>query len=63
MFANGYDGEGEQVAWPLDNAHISSQILLIIENGETGEFTIHLNTAENIKTIRIFANSYNISPP
>ena len=63
MFASGYDGEGEKVSWTLDSAHISGQILLILENGETGEFTIHFNTAENIETIRIFADSYNVPPP
>jgi len=63
MFANGYDGEEEQVAWTLDSAHVAGQILRYLENGETGEFTIHLNPAENIETIRIFADSYNVPPP
>jgi hypothetical protein len=63
MFADGYDGEGEQVAWTLDAAHIAGQILRYLDNGETGEFTIHLNMAENIETIRIFADSYNQAPP
>jgi hypothetical protein len=63
MFADGYDGEGEQVAWTLDAAHIAGQILRYLDNGETGEFTIHLNPAENIETIRIFADSYNVPPP
>jgi hypothetical protein len=62
MFANGYNGEGEQVAWTLDSAHISGQILLKFENGETCEFTIHLNMAEDMKTIRIFVDSYNVPP-
>lgn len=63
MFADGYDGEGEKVAWTLDADHISGQILRYLDNGETGKFTIHLNAAENIETIRIFAYSYFEHPP
>ena len=63
MFADGYDGEEEQVAWTLDQAHVAGQILRYLDYGETGEFTIHLNPAENIETIRIFADSYNVPPP
>jgi hypothetical protein len=63
MFAEGYDGKGKQVAWTLDATHISGQILRYLDNDETGEFTIFLNTAENIETIRIFANSYDQPPP
>jgi len=46
LLPEGYDGEGEQVAWTLDAALIFGQILLIIENGETGEFTIHRQCPE-----------------
>ncbi|MFC1918999.1 hypothetical protein ACFLWW_03410 [Chloroflexota bacterium] len=63
IWAEGYDETGKQVAWTLDAAHIAGQIGLHLENGENGEFTLHLNTAENIKTIRIFANNYSVTPP
>ncbi|MFC1982091.1 hypothetical protein ACFLUN_01270 [Chloroflexota bacterium] len=63
IWAEGYDEAGKQVAWTLDAAHIVGQIGLHLENGENGEFTLHLNTAENIKTIRIFANNYSVTPP
>jgi hypothetical protein len=63
MYAEGYDAAGKQVSWTLDAAHIVGQILLHLENEETGQFTLHLNIADNIKSIRIFANNYAIVPP
>jgi hypothetical protein len=63
MWAEGYDATGERVAWTLDAAHIVGQIGLQLENGETGQFTLHLNMADNIKSIRIFANNYAVNPP
>lgn len=63
MYAEGYDETGKQVAWTLDIAHIAGQIGLHLENDETGTFILHLNIAENIKSIRIFANNYNVPPP
>ncbi len=63
MYAEGYDDTGKQVSWTLDAANIAGQIGLHLENEETGQFTLHLNTAENIKSIRIFANNYSVTPP
>ncbi len=63
MYAQGYDASGQQVAWTLDAAHIAGQIGLRLEKDETGQFALHLNAAENIKSIRIFANNYSIAPP
>ena len=63
MYAGGYDKTGKQVAWTLDASNILGQILLNLETGETGEFTLHLNPAENIKSITIFASNYPIPPP
>ncbi len=63
MYAEGYDELGKQVSWTLDAAHIAGQIGLHLENGETGEFTLHLNFSDNTKSIRIFANNYSVSPP
>ncbi len=63
MYAEGYDEKGQQVAWTLDAAHIAGQIGLHLENGETGEFTTHLNFSENIKSIRIFAYTSPIPIP
>lgn len=63
MYAEGYDEAGEQVAWTLDAAHIAGQIGLHLEYKETGEFTLHLNSSEDIRTIRIFANNYSVTPP
>ena len=63
MYAEGYDSSGKQVSYTLDTAHISGQIGLHLENEETGQFTLHLNMAEDIKSIRIFANNYAITPP
>ena len=63
MYAEGYDEAGKQVAWTLDAAHISGQIGLHLEYGETGEFTLHLNLSENTRTVWIYANNYNVTPP
>lgn len=63
MYAEGYNKAGEQVAWTLDAAHIAGQIGLHLEYEETGEFTLHLNLSEDIRTIQIFANNYSVTPP
>jgi len=63
MYAEGYDEAGEQVAWTLDAAHIAGQIGLHLEYEETGEFILHLNLSENVRTIRILANNYSVTPP
>jgi hypothetical protein len=63
MYAEGYDETGKQVAWTLDAAHIAGQIGLHLETGATGEFTLHLNSTQNIKSIRIFASNYPRTPP
>lgn len=63
MWAGGYDKTGKQVAWTLDAAHLPGHIGLHLENDEVGQFTLHLNMADNIKSIRIFANNYPITPP
>ncbi|MFC1865374.1 DUF6174 domain-containing protein [Chloroflexota bacterium] len=63
MWAEGYDEMGEQVAWTLDDAHLSGHILLNLETEETGEFIIHLNYPYNVNSIRIYANNYPIVPP
>jgi hypothetical protein len=63
MYAEGYNEAGKQVAWTLDAAHIAGQIGLHLEHEETGEFTLHLNLSEGIRTIRIYANNYSVTPP
>jgi hypothetical protein len=63
MYAEGYDDTGKQVAWTLDAAHIAGQIGLHLEKGETTKFTLHLNFTASTKSIRIFANNYNLTPP
>ena len=63
MYAEGYDEAGKQIAWTLDADHIAGQIGLYLGYGETGEFTLHLNLSDGIRTIRIYANNYNVAPP
>jgi hypothetical protein len=63
MWAAGYDEVGNQVSWTLDAAHIIGQIGIHLEKDELGQFTLHLNTAQKMKGIRIFANNYAIDPP
>ncbi len=61
--AAGYDAEGKQVSWTLDEAYIPGQIALDLETEESGQFILHLNIDKNIKSIRIFANNYDELPP
>ena len=64
IYAEGYDETGKQVAWTLDTTHLTGQIVLRrVNNGEVRDFTLHLNMADTIVSIRIFANSYDITPP
>jgi hypothetical protein len=63
MYAEGYDASGKQIAWTYDASSIVGQIGLHLETGEISSFTIHLNFDENIKSIRIFANTYAVTPP
>jgi hypothetical protein len=68
IYAEGYDTTGKQVAWALDTYSegplaFPPQIRLHLENGETGEFTLHLNFSEDIKSIRIYGSNYNVTPP
>ena len=63
MYAEGYDDNGKQVSWTLDATHIIGQIGLHLENEEVSQFILHLNMVENIRSIRIFANNYSVTPP
>lgn len=63
LYAEGYDAQGKQVSWTLDDAHIQGQILLQLETEEKGQFILHLNLDKNIKSIRIFVNNYDELPP
>jgi hypothetical protein len=63
IWALGYDGQGNQMAGSVDCSYICGQILLQGGTGETGEFTLHLNYVENMKTVRIFAITYAAPPP
>jgi len=63
MYAIAYDEFGQIVSRTLDAAHTLGQILVSIENGDTGQFTMHLNTANNIDYVRIIARTYNLPPP
>jgi len=62
IYALGYDAKGRQVAWTLDSAYIYGQTALHLEYGEAGQFTLHLNVAENLACIRIFAGNYSAPP-
>ena len=63
MSARGYDAAGEQVCWTLDAAYIPGAIGLEIAPGAIGEFVLHLNPADNLKTIHIFGSTFPIPPP
>jgi hypothetical protein len=63
MHADGYNAVGEQVAWTLEGAGLPGQAQTYIEPGQVGEFTMHLNAAEDVATIRIFAGVSPIIPP
>jgi hypothetical protein len=63
LYAEGYDKNGKQVALTIDTPFLGGQIGLHLEYYQVGYFALHLNTAENVKSIRIFANNYNQTPP
>ncbi len=63
MHADGYNAAGEQVAWTLEGAGLPGQAQTYVEPGQVGEFTMHLNLADGVETIRIFAGVSPIVPP
>lgn len=63
MFAYGYSRVGERVAETLDAEGVMGQILLYLQYGETGSFTLHLNANDEIETVRIFAFTYDGPSP
>ncbi|MDD5702840.1 MAG: hypothetical protein PHU23_12415 [Dehalococcoidales bacterium] len=63
MYAEGYDEAEKQVSWTLDAAHIAGQIGLHLENGESGQFTLHMNFTNDLNSIRIYASNYPFTPP
>jgi hypothetical protein len=62
LYAEGYDTKGKQVVWTLDG-NIQGYLVIHLETGETGEFTLHLNFTENVKSIRLFASNSSVPPP
>jgi len=58
MFAYGYNCAGERVAGTLDAEGVSGQITLVLKHGEAGPFTLHLDTHEEVESVRIFAFTY-----
>ena len=62
LYAAGYDTKGKQVVWTLDG-NIQGYLVIHLETGETGEFTLHLNFTENVKSIRLFASNSSVPPP
>ncbi len=63
VHADGYNASGEQVAWTLDSAGLPGQAQLYVEPGQVGEFALHLNLADNIESVRIFASTHPTVPP
>jgi hypothetical protein len=63
MYAEGYDANGKQVSWTLDYVHNEGRISLHLEKEQIGNFTLHLNMNNAIKSLRIFANSYPVASP
>ncbi len=59
LFAHGFNHAGQRVAETLDaDGEISGQIVLQLEHGETGDFTLHLTECEETEVIRIFVFTY-----
>ncbi len=63
LYAEGYDSEGEQVAWTLDSAHIAGQSQLELQQGNAEPFTLHLNFAETLRVVEIHACAHSQPPP
>ncbi len=56
--ADGYDENGDIVSGTLDSDRISGVLGLDVEPGETGEFVLHMNPSERLRTIRLFGSVY-----
>ncbi len=63
IYANGLDATGNQVVWTLDRSSIAGRIGLHFKKGDSGEFTLHLNYSGDIKSIHVFADTYQTAPP
>ena len=59
LFAHGFNGAGQRVAETLDaDGEITGQLVLLLQHGERGDFTLHLSESEETEVIRIFALTY-----
>lgn len=63
IYAIGLDVAGNQVLWTLDQSGIAGRVGLHLGKGDTGEFTLHMNYSEAVKSIHIFADTYQTAPP
>jgi hypothetical protein len=63
MTAWGSDATGEQVSFTLDSAHLPGCIGLEILPGEIGEFTLHMNPADDLASIHIYGGTSPIPFP
>jgi hypothetical protein len=63
MSASGYNDSGEQVAETLDASYLFGTTNWHVEAGEAVEFTIHLNTAEDLSAIEINAGASDKTMP
>jgi len=62
-WATGYDDGGKQIAQTLSSGAVFGQGSVAILPGETGNFNITLNWAQDVKHITIFAYAYGSPPP
>ena len=62
MYAQRYDTAGRQISCTLDSTRLPPEIGNL-DQGQVGEFTLHMNPADGIVLIRIFASTSPILPP
>lgn len=63
VWAQGDDSMGNTVSWTLDCAHICGAGLVSIGGRGADTFTLHLNVADNITSIKIQTGCYSTPPP
>jgi hypothetical protein len=61
--ATGYDSVENPVSWTMDCAHICGSTLTYVDGHDVDGFALHLNAADNIKSIEIHTGCYSTPPP
>ena len=58
LHAYGYDEDGDIVAATLDSYRLPGAIGLDVDPGEKGDFLLHMNPSERLRTIRLYTSIF-----